>query len=836
MRHILILSAFSAALAACVVTSPPSSQGEVGIAVAPLTLPQLSKVCYDLRVTNDAGGAGSTVWAEGDPNVDGPADTGAICSNTYGNGASGDITFIGACDASPKNPGDTGRTNSVTIWVDALYTTSNAVISPSGNDGWQDPCPNGCTLETLCRENTDTSVEFNLTILRQANQGFFDIAVTFDDIFCSAKVDCVNSQNQPLDLLFNPATGQRDTTIVSAFACTAGPGAGSNTELFRDPLVVTCGTSSTSLDPTAGLGNAYTTTNPDPKADAIWQYAIYAGDEALTCSGAPCNKLYWNVAIGLDETVDNCVLTTRMTAARLGQLTSFTTPSGTTYPYIDIIVPLSNPTGLQCTKHPVNGGNGVTTNYTPIASPEEFSHKFDGNIFSNSDSDSPSSIPPGTGAIFELDGANYTSGSTWTDVSGRSNHGTLVAGPPHSSLNGGFLTFDGSTQYTTLPANQDFNLGTSDFTLISYIRTSTFTDDGGYYRRIFALGADGNRAGNFQLILNSTSGAPQIFTTSGQLDTTASVSVSDNSWHQVTVTRSSNTFRIYVDGELAGSQTHTNTLSNLGTQPLIGRYTIAGGGRFVGSIGRIVLLPKALSGAEVLTDFATYKTRFAITTGACTAAPTLLLDASSYTVPAAEWSDTSENGLNATLFNSPVFSASFGGYFAFNGSTHYATLPNSASFNLGSQNFSLVTYVRTSTYSSDSYYRRIFALSNGGNRADNFQLILDTGSGSAYMWSNSGALDKVGLIPISDNVWHQVAVTRIGGTFRLYVDGVLDVTQNYAGVMTNNNTTPVIGRYQSTSSAGRFNGSIAKLALIPCGLSSSQVATDFEGHRTRFGR
>ena len=68
-------------------------------------------------------------------------------------------------------------------------------------------------------ENTDVAVQFDITMARQADQGFFDVAVQFKDIFCSAKLDCQNADGSDLELLHTPA-GARDMTVVLGFACT----------------------------------------------------------------------------------------------------------------------------------------------------------------------------------------------------------------------------------------------------------------------------------------------------------------------------------------------------------------------------------------------------------------------------------------------------------------------------------------------------------------------------------------------------------------------------------------------------------------------------------------
>lgn len=206
------------------------SEGPTGpnvkVQVSPLELPGVGRVCYDLAVEN---GDTETVWSKGDPGLtsaDGDDDT--VCSDQYGNGAGGDVTYIGTCDASAPD-------HTVRLWVDTLESTGGAALTD-----WVDPCPDtGCALEVTCVENADTLVEFDITIMRRAQQGFFDVAVNFEDIFCSAKVDCTydDAGEDPIELLFRD--GERAQTAVIGFACSAG--ANESTHLLVSTPTVTCG-------------------------------------------------------------------------------------------------------------------------------------------------------------------------------------------------------------------------------------------------------------------------------------------------------------------------------------------------------------------------------------------------------------------------------------------------------------------------------------------------------------------------------------------------------------------------------------------------------------------
>lgn len=187
----------------------------VRLAVAPLTLPGIGKACYDLEVRNGAARTGEVVWSRGTPGLNGGVtDPTAICSDRYGSGS--DITYIAPCDAAGQlDPDPEGeRVNSVTVWVDGLYDTNGAYLAPTGTHSWQNPCDDGCSLDVLCEENRDTLAAFDLTVMRDANQGFFDVAVNFEDIFCSAKLDCRSELLHRGDV--------RDATAVVAFACASG--------------------------------------------------------------------------------------------------------------------------------------------------------------------------------------------------------------------------------------------------------------------------------------------------------------------------------------------------------------------------------------------------------------------------------------------------------------------------------------------------------------------------------------------------------------------------------------------------------------------------------------
>ncbi|TNF30989.1 MAG: hypothetical protein EP329_12940, partial [Deltaproteobacteria bacterium] len=345
-RAAFALLSTGALLSGCIDEGPIAGrEGAVAIEVAPLSLDGVTDAAYTIRVTNAPNGGGEVVW-----------ERSALTSSQYGDGG-GSLSFVGPCDA------ETG-TNSVTLTLEALYQGVGDLMPADTYNN-----PGALTLDVVCVENVDVSVVFDITIARDAQQGFFDVAVSFDDIFCSAKLDCVDDAGGDLELLHNGDA--RDLTAVLGFACTPQVAGNATTYLYmNDPVIVCDGgapfdTQSVTFD-IGGQGNVDLATASNP-AGYLFGAAVYRGNEALL------SKSYWNISFGLNDatfalaSTGQCVLTARATASATPLVASgdgFALPEGAVYPVIDWSVPLTNGTaGRVCTTHEVNGGDGVATTY-----------------------------------------------------------------------------------------------------------------------------------------------------------------------------------------------------------------------------------------------------------------------------------------------------------------------------------------------------------------------------------------------------------------------------------------------------------------------------------------
>ena len=82
------------------------------------------------------------------------------------------------------------------------------------------------------------------------------------------------------------------------------------------------------------------------------------------------------------------------------------------------------------------------------------------------------------GLVLALDAADRNSypgsGTTWTDLSGNGNNGTLDNSVTYTSNNGGGLSFDGTDEIVLLPKI----ITTNDFTVCQFISYISDTGEG----------------------------------------------------------------------------------------------------------------------------------------------------------------------------------------------------------------------------------------------------------------------------------------------------------------------------------------------------------------------
>ena len=317
----------------------PLDAGNVAIEVAALDLPDVTSALYTISVRNLSG---QTIAAV------------TIDSADYGSGQ-GSATYITPCDADPNE-----QPNQVTASLVQLFAGNTPVAATM---------PPPIVRPVTCVANQDTLVELDFTVVRNAQQGFFDIKATVDDIFCSAKLDCSTD--------VGPGVA---TNVVIGFVCGAGDPALVDTHLYMTEIAVTCGAWTATFPPDADgyvspgdiIENAL---DPD---NLITTPRVYRGAEAFS----DLDAIYWNISFGLTNwgALNNCSVTLHATATdgSIGVGAGETAPyaSAAGYPVVDWNVPLTFESAVICGSHPLGDGSEVQVTFP--ADGQDFSAEYAG--------------------------------------------------------------------------------------------------------------------------------------------------------------------------------------------------------------------------------------------------------------------------------------------------------------------------------------------------------------------------------------------------------------------------------------------------------------------------
>lgn len=211
-----------------------------------------------------------------------------------------------------------------------------------------------------------------------------------------------------------------------------------------------------------------------------------------------------------------------------------------------------------------------------------------------------------SGLIAFYDAGNTLSysgtGSTWFDISGNSLNATLINSPVYSTLNGGNLIFNGTTQYVTIPHNTLFNF-TTGLTISVWIKTSdsfnAYITNKGENSFFFSIGPTGQPSSKASLFLQGTSGswAQSV------------ANVSTGSWINITATWNSLNTIFYINGLLDSTYARPGTLAT-GTSPVTFCYRSTPS--LNGSLSNYMFYNRALTATEVLQNFNSKKGRFGL--------------------------------------------------------------------------------------------------------------------------------------------------------------------------------------------------------------------------------
>ena len=209
------------------------------------------------------------------------------------------------------------------------------------------------------------------------------------------------------------------------------------------------------------------------------------------------------------------------------------------------------------------------------------------------------------GLVLYLDAANtksYVSGSTtWVDLSGNRNNGTLYNGVAYSQTNGGGLVFDGADDYIIIPGNGTLNTSRPTVELV----TTVSTNNGNVI-------AQGQYGSNWGFGVGVKPGGIMARNNNGD----ANYSISNSGVVHVAVTWDGSGNEYYKNGQYLG-RTTSNYSPNPGGDVTIGgvraQVPSQNLAEFANSTVNIVrIYNRVLSANEILQNYNSIKTRFGL--------------------------------------------------------------------------------------------------------------------------------------------------------------------------------------------------------------------------------
>jgi hypothetical protein len=207
-----------------------------------------------------------------------------------------------------------------------------------------------------------------------------------------------------------------------------------------------------------------------------------------------------------------------------------------------------------------------------------------------------------SGLVLNLDAGASTSypgsGTTWTDLSGNGNNGTLTNGPTFSNNT---IVFDGSNDFVQCSGS----ITVTAATFVCWIRRNG--TQGTYDGILFSRGT--NTTGiNFQ-----SSNQLGYHWNDAAFTWASGLTIPDLTWCMVAVSVTNTTATAYLC-QASGITTATNTVSHtstviddikIGVDEFSGRYSS-------GNIAQVSIYNRALTAAEVQQNFNAYRGRFGI--------------------------------------------------------------------------------------------------------------------------------------------------------------------------------------------------------------------------------
>jgi hypothetical protein len=196
--------------------------------------------------------------------------------------------------------------------------------------------------------------------------------------------------------------------------------------------------------------------------------------------------------------------------------------------------------------------------------------------------------------------------------------------------------------------------------------------------------------------------------------------------------------------------------------------------------------------------------------------------------------DISTSQLTGEIVNSPPYSSNVNNkYFSFNGTTNNRLIRIPNSNLLDTQTPSVEVWIKTNATTQSGFW---FEKGVVNTQYSLFQ------EGANIQWrQNFGSLNTFSTNAVNAGLnttsWFQVVGTYASGNRKLYVNGILKNSDSQTGTISTNTGGMSIGVYggYSGSRSYYYNGDIAVVRVYNKQLSDSEVSTNYNALKGRFG-
>jgi hypothetical protein len=214
------------------------------------------------------------------------------------------------------------------------------------------------------------------------------------------------------------------------------------------------------------------------------------------------------------------------------------------------------------------------------------------------------------GLVLSLDAADqnsYVSGSTtWNDLSGNGNNGTLVNGPAFSSANGGSFVFNGSNQAVSSSNSTSLNTGNTISAFNWFYVNSTSS-----YQPIMSKKDVSSNFG-WELANNGSTLRCTLRPSITNSNNIGAGSLSIGNWYYGGFTCDNTTIALYLNRVLVGTTSISPSITLNNTHALWLAFR-EDNNYYSGSIAIAQVYNRALSQAEITQNYNAQKSRFNLT-------------------------------------------------------------------------------------------------------------------------------------------------------------------------------------------------------------------------------